>query len=60
MELKFNTSVKNIEAANCVLGQAIKELTRNKEWRESLGLTASDITNAKKFNKKFINAHLKK
>jgi len=60
MKVEINTSAKNVESANAILGQAIKELSRNKDWRESLGFDAKDIQNAKMFRKKLLKGFLNK
>ena len=50
MDLKVKTSPKGFEVANCILGQAIKELEAGEGSLLWIGLSKADIEAAKRFS----------
>lgn len=58
MKITITTSPKNVECANCILGQAIKILMENEKARDSLGLSITDVKNALTFKKSVLKAFL--
>lgn len=59
MIISVNTSAKNIEAANCILAQAIKALEENKDARKGLKLNSSHLRQAEQFRQSLIKAFIK-
>ena len=60
MKVEINTSVKAVESANCILGQAIKILLDSPEQRENLGLSLTNVKDAHKFRKSLLKGFTKR
>ena len=56
MKLEITTSAKNIEAANMILADVIRDL---KEEGSSHGYTDKDLNNAEAFRESLLKAFLK-
>jgi hypothetical protein len=55
MKITLNTSPKNVEMANYILSQAIKQLDGHPE---KLGISGRDVESAEKFRRSLLKAFL--
>jgi ABC-type cobalamin transport system permease subunit len=60
MKLEIETSVKAIECANCILGQAVDILLKSEQQRKQLGLSLTDVKNALAFKNSLLKSFLNK
>jgi hypothetical protein len=56
MKITIETSAKNVEMANFLLGQAYSAAIQNKEFLKAFNVTEKDLEKAEKFRRSLLNA----
>jgi hypothetical protein len=59
MKIEINSTVKGFEAANCILGQAIKILLENETQRNNLDVSLTNVKDADQFRKNLLKGFFK-
>lgn len=60
MKIEITTTKRNAEVINCILGQALTELAKKQDLRNSLHITIKDIDAAHKFRRRWLSKLLNK